>query len=211
MNLTGWTWGDLRPLHYGVILADPPWSFEVYSEKGNNRGPAYDTMSMAQIMDLRVADLARSDCLLAMWVTDPMLEVGFRVLDAWGFQYATVGFYWAKTVRDVPGRLDPLGAHRDGIDDLFPMGTGYWTRANPEICLFARRGSPARLDASIPKLIVSERREHSRKPDCVHARLEALTAGPYCELFARRRLPGWDAWGNETGKFNAEERHDDGN
>jgi hypothetical protein len=26
--------------------------------------------------------------------------------------------------------------------------------------------------------------------------LEGL-AGPYLELFARRRWPGWDAWGNE--------------
>ncbi|WP_231387156.1 hypothetical protein [Nocardia sp. BMG111209] len=27
--------------------------------------------------------------------------------------------------------------------------------------------------------------------------MERLCDGPYLELFARRRQPGWDAWGNE--------------
>ena len=33
------------------------------------------------------------------------------------------------------------------------------------------------------------------------AEIEALYAGPYAELFARQRRPGWDAWGNEVDKF----------
>jgi N6-adenosine-specific RNA methylase IME4 len=45
------------------------------------------------------------------------------------------------------------------------------------------------------------RREHSRKPDYVHECIERLVAGPYLELFARQRRPGWDVWGNEIEKF----------
>lgn len=26
-------------------------------------------------------------------------------------------------------------------------------------------------------------------------------AGPYAELFARQRRPGWDVWGNDTDRF----------
>ena len=33
-----WFWEGLQMLSYGVIYADPPWSFETYSEKGNGRG-----------------------------------------------------------------------------------------------------------------------------------------------------------------------------
>jgi hypothetical protein len=39
------------------------------------------------------------------------------------------------------------------------------------------------------------RREHSRKPDEVYARIEALGEGPYLEVFARFSRPGWDRWG----------------
>ena len=51
------------------------------------------------------------------------------------------------------------------------------------------------------KLIVSPRREHSRKPDEAYERIEALCDGPYLELFARARRPGWDGWGNQSDGF----------
>ena len=53
----------------------------------------------------------------------------------------------------------------------------------------------------IKQAIIEPRREHSRKPDGIHERIERLVAGPYCELFARQSRPGWDTWGNEATKF----------
>jgi N6-adenosine-specific RNA methylase IME4 len=53
----------------------------------------------------------------------------------------------------------------------------------------------------VRQLITAPRREHSRKPDETYSRIEALVDGPYLELFARNRRPGWTAWGNETEKF----------
>ena len=55
--------------------------------------------------------------------------------------------------------------------------------------------------AAVRKLIVSPRREHSRKPDEAYERIEALCEGPYLELFARARRPGWDGWGNQSDGF----------
>ena len=81
------------------------------------------------------------------------------------------------------------------------MGLGYWTRANSEVCLLATRGNPKRLDKGIRQGILEPIREHSRKPDCVHKRIERLVAGPYLELFARQSRPGWSSWGNEATKF----------
>jgi len=51
------------------------------------------------------------------------------------------------------------------------------------------------------KALLRPRREHSRKPEGIHSRIERLVCGPYVELFARERRVGWDCWGNETEKF----------
>ena len=63
---------------------------------------------------------------------------------------------------------------------------------------WATRGKPKRKSAGVRKLIVSPRRDHSRKPDEAYERIEALVDGPYLEMFARHRRPGWDAWGDEV-------------
>jgi N6-adenosine-specific RNA methylase IME4 len=172
------------PKHYKVIYADPPWSFATYSRKGKGRSPEayYDCMALPEIGALPVARWAADDCVLFLWTTDPLLDKAFEIIKAWGFTYKTVGFYWAK--------LNNRG-------DFF-TGLGFWTRANPELCLLATRGHPHRRRADVRKLIVSPRREHSRKPDEAYERIEALCDGPYLEMFARFPRPGWDSWGIET-------------
>ena len=81
------------------------------------------------------------------------------------------------------------------------MTLGYWTRSNSEVCLLATRGNPKRIGTNVRQAIIAPRREHSRKPDGIHGRIERLVAGPYLELFARQQRPGWDVWGNEVNKF----------
>ena len=78
---------------------------------------------------------------------------------------------------------------------------GFWTRANPELCLLATRGKPQRRATNVAKLLIEARREHSRKPDETYARIERLVDGPYLELFARASRPGWDRLGNQAGLF----------
>jgi len=200
-------------VEHGVILIDPPWRFSTWSAAGRGRCPDgavtrneqrqntperhYSTMTFNDLLQLPVADYAARDCVLLMWAIDPMIPEALQLGAAWGFKYKTVGFYWAKERRNK-------GEHnkRPHVKARpFPMGTGYWTRANPEQCLLFTRGKPKRLSASVEKLIVSPRREHSRKPDEQYERIEALAAGPYLEMFARQQWPGWDVWGNETDKF----------
>jgi N6-adenosine-specific RNA methylase IME4 len=177
--------------HYRVIYADPPWTFATYSRKGKGRSPEayYDCMSLAEIEALPVTEWAADDCVLLLWVTDPLLEKAFQIISSWGFTYKTIGFYWAKLKR-----AEDLFNEND-----FFTGLGFWTRANPELCLLATRGHPHRRRANVRKLIVSPRREHSRKPDEAYERIEALCDGPYLELFARFPRPGWDSWGIDAG------------
>lgn len=203
---------------FGLILADPPWHFQTFSPKGRDRCPDgpisakaarnlqrqnrperhYATMSLPEIKTLPVADLAAKDCVLLMWAVDPMIPEALAVGAAWGFKFKTVGFVWAKERRESSKRG---AAHADENHKRFPMGTGYWTRANPELCLLFTRGKPKRLSAAVRKLMIAPRREHSRKPDRQYADIEALVDGPYLELFARTERPGWASWGNETDRF----------
>jgi N6-adenosine-specific RNA methylase IME4 len=177
--------------HYRVIYADPPWTFATFSRKGKGRSAEahYDVMTLADIKALPVADWAARDCVLLLWTTDPLLEKALEVVRAWGFTYKTIGFCWAKLNKSAPPPFD---------ERSFFTGLGFWTRANPELCLLATRGHPHRVSRNVRKLIVAPRREHSRKPDAAYERIEKLCEGPYLELFARAPRPGWDSWGLES-------------
>jgi len=175
-------------VRFGAILIDPPWGFKNYSEKGEGKNPNqhYPCMTVEQIAALPVGAVAGDDCALFMWTTGPFLELSFRVGRAWGFKYSTTGFTWAKQ--------NPSG-------DGWAFGTGYWTRANPEYCLLFTKGSPKRLATDVPELVVAPRGRHSEKPEEIAARIERLTGGPYCEMFARAQRAGWTCLGNEiTGR-----------
>lgn len=172
---------ELPPKQYRVIYADPPWSFKTHSPLGLGRSADswYSTMSLDDIKAMPVSNIALPDSVLLLWTTDPFLKHALDVIDSWGFIFKTVAFYWAKTPHTW-------------------VGTGYWTRANPEQCLLATHGAPRRLSANVPKLICAPRREHSRKPDEAYLRIERLISGPYIELFARQTRHGWDSLGDET-------------
>lgn len=181
---------------YGAILADPPWHYDVWAEgSGRNASSKYDTMNAENIALMPVGDLAAPDCVLFIWITWPRLSESLEVIKAWGFAYKTCGFAWLKA------HGSQVDMFRDEIDAQ--VGMGYWTRANSEVCLLATRGKPKRLNADVRQGIISPRREHSRKPEGVHERIEHLVAGPYLELFARQQRTGWTAWGNQTDKFRA--------
>jgi N6-adenosine-specific RNA methylase IME4 len=180
---------------YPVIYADPPWRFAAYSEKGEGRSAVahYDCMNMGDLCAIPVANIAEDDCALFLWTTDPFLLHGMELIKAWGFEYKTVAFYWAKLNKNaVNGSLSE--------DDFF-TGLGYWTRANIEPCLLATRGHPKRISKKVRRLILSPRREHSRKPDEIYDRIEELVDGPYIELFARTSRNRWENWGNQPSLF----------
>lgn len=179
----------LRPARYGALLADPPWGFRMWSGKrGTPHRCAedhYHTMTLDDLLGLPVADIAAPDCALFMWVVDSHFDVAMDLGRAWGFGFKTRAFEWLKLTSQGNPRI----------------GMGYWTRKQTETCLLFTRGAPRRCSRGVRSLIQAPRREHSRKPDEQYERIEALVAGPYAELFARHRRPGWDAWGLEVDKF----------
>jgi N6-adenosine-specific RNA methylase IME4 len=176
------------PLPHGpfdLVYADPPWDFVSYSAKGRGRSPSchYKTMHFDAIRRLPIVDIAAQDAGLALWVYGPMLPEAIELMHRWGFTYKSDLIDWIKTT--------PTGK--------LAFGTGYYTRKGREQLLYGTRGRGLKVfDRGIPQCLVAERREHSRKPDEAADALERLF-GPVSriELFARRRRPGWEAWGNE--------------
>lgn len=196
--------GDLPRKHFGVCLADPPWHFKTYNEKGRKRSPDwkpfkgspsihYDTMSAEDIRALPVQSLMAEDSCLILWICWPLLPEALELISAWGFSYKTCAFSWTKA---HAGQVEMF---RD--DNDVQIGMGYWTRSNSEVALLATRGKPKRLHADLRQAIIEPRRAHSRKPDCIYSRIERLVPGPRLELFSRTSRAGWSHWGNQVGKF----------
>jgi len=170
---------------YQIIYADPPWEFGTWGKSGK-RAPQthYACMPNDDIAELPIPILADANCTLFLWVTMPVLEQSFKLINHWNFKYSTVAFTWVKQNRNGAG--------------LF-FGLGYWTRANAELCLLATKGHPKRVNRDVPQIVMTPRMAHSRKPDeVVRDRIIRLCGDlPRIELFARRKVEGWDCWGNE--------------
>lgn len=182
-----WPFGNHSPLTYGLILADPPWAFNNYSPKGWGKSPHkhYRCMSLGDIRELPVGHLAGPDCVLVMWATWPMLVDALGIMSSWGFTYKSGGC-WGK--RTAGGKQH--------------FGTGYIYRSACEPWILGTIGRPAYGSRSVRNYIEAPIREHSRKPEEMRQALRRLLPDARAiELFAREASAGWDAWGNETDKF----------
>lgn len=184
-----WPFEGLDPNAYGMIMADPPWRFATYSENGRGKSAEqhYDTMTLDQIKALPVADLAtREGAFLWLWVTTPMYDLCREVVDSWGFKYVTQGT-WVKTTKDRKG---------------LAFGTGYVLRSSHEPFIIAKVGKPKVASKSVRSVIMSPRREHSRKPEEGYVEAAKLAGDVRkADLFSRETRDGWDNWGNEAKKF----------
>lgn len=183
-----WPFGNMRPLSYGLIMADPPWRYQNWSRAGEHKGAAaqYSCLSIEDIKALPVGQLAFPDSVLILWATNPLLDQAFDVLAAWGFTFKTAG-HWVKKTKH--GKLG--------------FGTGYILRGAGEPFLIGTIGKP-QTSKSCRSVIEGLTREHSRKPDEAYKWAEKLLPDARrADLFSRENRPGWDSWGNESGKFDS--------
>lgn len=176
---------------FATLLADPPWRFQNRTGKmapEHRRLNRYDTMELADICALPVAEVTASTAHLYLWVPNALLPEGLQVLRSWGFEYKS-NIIWHKV-------------RKDGGSD--GRGVGFYFRNVTEVVLFGVRGKNARTkDAGRRQVnyLATQKREHSRKPDEFYDIVEACSPGPYLELFARGTRPGWSAWGNQAEEY----------
>ena len=157
---------------FRTILADPPWDVQQKGERGAQAH--YQLMNLASIKAMPIQDLAAPDAHLWLWVTNATLRAGFDVMEAWGF-----------TPRSPLTWVKPR------------LGLGQYLRNATEHLILGTRGSaPVRYRAQ-PTWMFAPLQDHSHKPEEQYAVVERISDGPYLELFARRRQPGWAVWGNQ--------------
>jgi N6-adenosine-specific RNA methylase IME4 len=182
---------------YRCIAADPAWNFKSNSEANPGRNPRrhYDCMSLADIATLPVERHAAREAVLFMWIIGPLLAVGAHIpiMRAWGFEPTAMGFVWIKLNQNA-------SPHFITVRDLF-NGPGFTTRKNAEFVVIGKRGRSPRVDAGVHEVMISPRREHSRKPEEFYRRVERYCDGPRLELFGRQQRPGWIVRGNQANKF----------
>jgi N6-adenosine-specific RNA methylase IME4 len=148
-----WQFGTLTMFGYDVIVPDPPWDFENYSDAGTKKGadPHYSVMRLEAIKALSVHELARGDCLLLLlWTTGWAIATGQaqEVARAWGFKPISE-IVWLKRY--------PSGKAR--------VGTGYLVRTMHDRSWSApsvtRSTSPSRRRSTASRVSTAESRMSS--------------------------------------------------
>jgi len=171
-------------MKYQIIYADPPWE----TEKGwfNNKAwkhtqfeNHYPTMSTEEICNLRVGELSDKNAHLYLWTTSRNLLKGdaWKVATAWGFRPINV-ITWCKT----------------------QFGIGNYFQNNTEHLIFCVKGQMSTLDTGGHGTYFTHKRgKHSAKPPIVREWITKWSGDlSRIELFAREKMGGWDAWGNEV-------------
>lgn len=163
-----------------TIVIDPPWDWgdEGDQDQLGRARPDYATMTIEQLLDYPVGEVADVDCHLYCWITNRSLPKGFALVERWGFRYITM-LSWPKP----------------------SFGMGNYFRGQTEHVLFGVKGEQSlkRKDAST-LLPVWDRgpKGHSSKPPEFHEFVETCSPGPYLEIFSRINRPGWTAIGENT-------------
>lgn len=159
---------------YRTILADPPWN--IPSQQGTyGAGRHYPLMAVEEICALRVDRLTAEDSHLWLWVTNAAWREQIAVMEAWGFRYRSC-LTWIKP----------------------RFGLGHYLRNQTEHLLLGVRGKAPIEFRGQGSWFYAPVQGHSHKPEEQYAIIERCSPAPYLELFARRKRPGWHAWGNEV-------------
>ena len=180
---------------FDIIYADPPWHYNGKMQfdktgKGveqidlskrifiSSASFKYPTLKLEELKAIPISEIAKDDCLLFMWTTNPHLAQAIELGQAWGFEYKTVAFVWDKMTHNP----------------------GQYTLSNCELCLLFKRGRipKPRGARNIQQLIRIARSAHSEKPIQIAKAIEQMfPTQKRIELFARKTLKGWESWGLE--------------
>jgi N6-adenosine-specific RNA methylase IME4 len=185
---------------YKIIYSDNPWiqkrgrKLQPYkvidgkqiwnSNEVKTENLPYSTMTVDEMANMPVKNLADKDSVLFIWVTNKYLLQSEIVIKAWGFEY----------VACITWRKKKMGGGLGGV-----------VRISSEYLLFCRRGN-LKAVGNIPESVIEAKRPyvngypcHSKKPEIFREIIESCF--PYeekLEMFARQETDGWDVFGNEV-------------
>ena len=182
---------------FATVVVDPPWDTGGFMDQNSTNHDlhsdhAYPALSIAQIQVMPVVQVCAADAWVFLWTTSKLLPKAFLVLDAWGIAYAFT-MTWGKHFGPKPSKGPTYNAEYIVVgkrgkarftetkgfdlmntwphqrrDDVHPNGWGHAVYAN------------------------------SGKPEGFYDLLRRVTPGPRLDIFGRRRIAGFESWGNEA-------------
>ena len=176
---------------YKCIVVDPPWDqgkTGVRSVRPNQGVDLdYPTMKYDEIAGIPISEWAAEQSFLWLWATNsrsrssgkPILVQAFELLEHWGFRYYTT-LTWDKSTGPCP-----FGPYQ----------------ITTEHCLFAYRGIcefPKDAMGKMKTAFSAPVTRHSEKPAMLYEHVSRYFGAPRLDVFARRRHPGYHAWGNQV-------------
>lgn len=161
-------------IKFGTIYADPPWS---YGNKATRNAAEnhYPSMTVDEIANLPVSEIAEENAHLHLWTTNAFLFDCKQIMEKWGFTYKSC-YVWVKP----------------------QMGMGNYWRVSHEFMLFGIKGDCKFSRKNAMSWGNYPRNRHSAKPDEIRTIVESVSpSNRRLEMFGRKLVPGWFVWGNE--------------
>lgn len=218
-----------------IIYADPPWAYRQNVKAGvlkkKDGTLIYPSMPISELCGLGddVKRIARKDCALFLWATMPLLQEALDLIKAWGFKYKTCFVNWIKTMKQGDRPAFGVGyytrsnseiclvAVKGKISNYKRLLPGEQSRGESSMSQIVHEEDTdcrvnflTLLDDSPTPIVMTPRREHSRKPECVREMIVKLLGDiPRVEFFARQQTDGWATLGNDTQHFEIHEEQED--
>lgn len=215
-----------------IVYADPPWAYQQTVKNGvlkrKDGTLIYPSMSLKSLCALGpdVKRICKEDAALFLWATMPLLAEALELVKAWGFKYKTCFVTWIKTTKDGSRPAFGVGYYTRSNAELCLVAIkgkiASYKKLLPgehdrkassmssvvhEESLYERVNFLTLLEDSSTPVVMTPRRQHSRKPDIVRDMITRLMGDiPRVELFARQTCPGWTVMGNDVHHFESSDQ-----
>ena len=168
---------------YRTVIIDPPWLHKTCNVGtiktiGVKKDMPYSSMTDEEILNFPINNFAADECDLFLWVTHTKLPQALKCLKFWGFKYHIM-LTWNKL---------------SGI-----CLNGFFRKT--ELLLYGYRGKMGisrKKGKYIPTMFQEKVKRHSEKPAVIYDIIRKRSASPRIDLFARKKHPGFDSWGDEV-------------
>ena len=161
---------------YDVIVIDPPWSRKATQGEITPEEVRFNYLTMP-LEEIKALKLHCDNCHVFIWTTQSFLFDMPDLLEAWGLTRRCM-LIWHKDA----------GAQPTGLP-----------RYNYEPIIYATKGSPSFVEwKAFDACFSAPCTQHSAKPEAFYETLRRVTAGRRLDMFGRRKIEGFDSWGNEA-------------
>ncbi len=158
---------------FKTIVMDVPWPIDPLLLRNFSLSIPYKTMSLEEISNIPIPNIADENCILFFWTTHRFLPDSFPIIEKYGFKYY-VTLTWDK----VSG-LTHQGFHR-GTEFVIVAYKGKLTKT------IKQKGK------AIPCLFKEGKGKHSKKPKKLDEFIINSTFEPRADIFARIKKFGYD-------------------